>query len=205
VSQARWRDGNIFRGGATDRNLSREDYGRLLPLQLQDLVGAGGGSADPARTATEGAGPTTPPGGVIDRMRQGSIVGSVGPLHGPGRQRSHASAGQPDRPQGEDQLGQTTSHLGPCRRRTFRRTRWTNQMCSTNSLRRRHHRLPRIHRRHHSDRRAATLRGSGSVSGPMAGRAWLGANLCVQSDLHEKQAGRFLSCSGETCERSVRS
>ncbi len=35
---------------------------------------------------------------LIDRMRQGSIVGSVGPLHGPGRQRSHASAGQPDRP-----------------------------------------------------------------------------------------------------------
>ena len=30
---------------------------------------------------------------VIDRMRQGSIVGSVRPLHGPGRQRSHASAG----------------------------------------------------------------------------------------------------------------
>ncbi len=51
-----------------------------------------------------------PPGGVIDRMRQGSIVGSVGPLHGPGRQRSHASAGQPDRPEGEDQLGPTTSY-----------------------------------------------------------------------------------------------
>ena len=107
-------------------------------------VGAGGGSADPARTSTEGAAPTTPPGGVIDRMRQGSIVGSVGPLHGPGRQRSHASAGQPGRPEGEDQLGPTTSHLGPCCRRTFRRTRRTNQMCSTNSLRlrRRHHRLP---------------------------------------------------------------
>ncbi len=59
---------------------------------------------------------------VIDRMRQGSIlvVGSVGPLHGPGRQRSHASAGQPDRPEGEDQLGPTTSHLGQCRRRTSR-------------------------------------------------------------------------------------
>ncbi len=60
---------------------------------------------------------------MIDRMRQGSIVGSLGPLHGPGRQRSHASAGQPDRPEGEDQLGPTTSHLGPGRRRTFRRTR----------------------------------------------------------------------------------
>jgi len=136
-------------------------------------VGAGGGSADPARTSTEGAAPTTPPGGVIDRMRHWSIVGSVGPLHGQGRQRSHASAGQPDRPEGEDQLGPTTSHLGPCCRRTFRRTRRTNQMCSTNSLRlrRRHHRLPGIHRRRHSDRRAATLRGSGPVSGPVAGRA----------------------------------
>ncbi len=64
-------------------------------------VGAGGVSADsdPARISTEGAAPTTPPGGVIDLMRQGSIVGSVGPLHGPGRpQRSHASAGQPDQP-----------------------------------------------------------------------------------------------------------
>jgi hypothetical protein len=136
-------------------------------------VGAGGGSADPARTSTEGAAPTTPPGGVIDRMRHWSIVGSVGPLHGPGRQRSHASAGQPGRTEDEDQLGPTTSHLGPCCRRTFRRTRRTNQMCSTNSLRlrRRHHRLPGIHRRRHSDRRAATLRGSGPVSGPVAGRA----------------------------------
>jgi hypothetical protein len=48
---------------------------------------------------------------TVDRMRLGSIVGSVGPLHGPGRQRSqspspsHASAGQPDRTEGEDQLG----------------------------------------------------------------------------------------------------
>ncbi len=33
-------------------------------------VGAGGGSADPARTSAEGAAPTTPPGGVIDHMRQ---------------------------------------------------------------------------------------------------------------------------------------
>jgi hypothetical protein len=32
---------------------------------------------------------------LFDRMRQGSIVGSVGPLHGPGWQLSHASAGQP--------------------------------------------------------------------------------------------------------------
>ncbi len=45
-----------------------------------------------------------------------SIVGSVRPLHGPGRQWSHASAGQPGRPEDEDQLGPTKSHLGPCRR-----------------------------------------------------------------------------------------
>ncbi len=110
------------------------------------------------------------PFSVIDRMRQGSIVGSVWPLHGPGRQRSQASAGQPGRTEDEDQLGPTTSHLGPCCRRTFRRR---NQMCSTSSprLRRRHHQLPGIHRRRHSDRRAATLRGSGPVSGPVAGRA----------------------------------
>jgi hypothetical protein len=112
---------------------------------------------------------------MIDRMLQGIRVidGSVEPLHGPGRQRSHSSAGQPDRPEGEDQLGPTTSHLGQCRRRTFRRTRQTNQMCSTNSLRLRgrHHRLHGIHRRRHSDRRAATLQGSGPVSGPVAGRA----------------------------------
>ncbi len=106
------------------------------------------------------------PGGVIDRMRHWSIVGSVGPLHGPGRQRSHASAGQPGRPEGEDQLGPTTSHLGPCCRRTFLRTRRTNEMSSTNSLRlrRRHHRLPGIHCNSHSDRRAATLRGSRPVT-----------------------------------------
>jgi hypothetical protein len=117
--------------------------------------------------------PTNPPGGVIDHMRQGSIVRSVGPLRGPGRQRSHASAGQPDRPEGEDQLGPTTNHLGPCRRRTFQRTWRTNQKGSTSSLRRRrrHHRLLGIHCRRHSDRRAATLRGSGPVSGPVAGRA----------------------------------
>jgi hypothetical protein len=102
------------------------------PSSRDGSVGAGGGSADPARTSTEGAAPTTPPGGVIDHMRQGSIVWSVRPLRGPGRQRSHASAGQADRPEGEDQLGQTTSQLGPCCRRMFQRTRRTNQMCSTN-------------------------------------------------------------------------
>jgi hypothetical protein len=72
------------------------------PPSSRDVsVGAREGSADPARTSTEGAAPTTPPDGVIDRMRQGSIVGSVRPLHGPGRQRSRASAGQQDRPEGE--------------------------------------------------------------------------------------------------------
>ena len=76
-------------------------------------------------------------------------------------------------PRARTSLGRQQSHRCPCRRRTFRRTRRTNQMCSTNSLRlqRRHHRLPGIHRRRHSDRWAATLRGSGSVSGPVAGRA----------------------------------
>ncbi len=39
---------------------------------------------------------------LIEHMRQKGIVGSVGPLHGPIRQRSHASADQPDRPEGED-------------------------------------------------------------------------------------------------------
>ena len=40
ISQARWRAGNNFRGGATNRNLSREDHGRLLLLPLQDLLQA---------------------------------------------------------------------------------------------------------------------------------------------------------------------
>ena len=179
VSQAGWRDGNNFRGGATTGTSPREDYGRLLLLPLQDLLQAGRkcrrrrGLGRSSKDLNRRSCPDYPPGGVIDRMRQGSIVGSVGPLHGPGRQRSHASAGQPGRPEDEDQLGPTTSHLGACCRRTFQRTRLTNQMCSTNSLRlrRRHHRLPGIHRRRHSDRRAATLRGSWPVSGPVAGRA----------------------------------
>ena len=143
----------------------RRNHRNLSPRGLRTAVATTISRPPSSRTevsALEGA--------VCDNW---SIVGSVGPLYGPGRQRSHASAGQPGRPEGEDQLGPTPSHhLGPCRRRTFRRT---NQMCSTNSLRlrlrRRHHRLPGIHRRRHSDRRAATLRGSGPVSGPVAGRA----------------------------------
>ncbi len=104
LSQARWRDGNYFRGGATNLNLSRYTtdgccYYHFKTSFKQDRnVSAGRGLADPERTSTEGAAPTTPPGGVIDRMRHWSIVGSVGPLHGPGRQRLHASAGQPGRP-----------------------------------------------------------------------------------------------------------
>ncbi len=49
-------------------------YGQLLQLPHQDLlrtrdisVGAGGGSADPAKTLTRGAAPNTPPGGVIEQ------------------------------------------------------------------------------------------------------------------------------------------
>ncbi len=49
---------------------------------------------------------------LIDRIRHWIIVGSVGPLHWPGRQRSHASAGQPGRPEGEDQLGPARAILG---------------------------------------------------------------------------------------------
>ncbi len=69
-----------------------------------------------------------------------------------------------------DVTHESSCRPGGPRRVTFRRT---NQMCSTNSLRlrRRHRRLPGIHRRRHLDRRAATLRGGGPVSGPVAGRA----------------------------------
>ena len=96
------------------------DFNRRRGLYIKAVLPKMPGASDPARTSTEGATPTTPPGGVIDRMRHWSIVGSVGPLHGPGRQRSHASAGQPGRTEGEDQLGLTTSHLGPCCRSTSR-------------------------------------------------------------------------------------
>ncbi len=129
-----------------------------------------------------------------------SIVGSVWPLHGPGRQRSHASAGQPGRTENEDQLGPTTSHPGPCCRRTFRRTRQTNQMCSTNSL--------RLRRRHHGlfgDPSPPSLGPPGRD--PLGERAcewtsgWAGVTWSVQSDRREQRAWRFLSCSGEACER----
>ncbi len=181
VSQARWRDGNNFRGCATNRNLSLEDYGRLLPLPLQDLLQAGRkcrrrrGLGRSSKDLNRKRCPDYPARRVIDRMRHWSIVGSVGPLHGPSRRWSHAKVwASLAVPRVRTSLfGPTTSHLGQCCRSTFRRTRRTNQMCSTNSLRlrRRHHRLLVIHRRRHSDRRAATLRGSGPVSGPVAGRA----------------------------------
>ena len=79
-------------------------------------VGAGGGSADPARTSTEGAAPTTPPGGVIDRMRQleHSRVSRAALRAGP------AMVARKCGPAGPYQLGPTTSHLGPCCRRTSR-------------------------------------------------------------------------------------
>jgi hypothetical protein len=56
--------------------------------------------------------------GVIEPHAAMELSRISGPLYGPGRQRSHASAGQQDRPEGEDQLGPTTSHFGPCHRRT---------------------------------------------------------------------------------------
>jgi hypothetical protein len=172
-------------------------------------------------------------------MRQWGIVGSVRPLYGPGRQRSHASTGQPDHPArtilgrprvilGRAAGGRCGGRTGCAKRRlpviqNPTLTRWagvgrtipglvppgsgqvlaltkppcctarklscllrpiclrvqlssphmTRRMCSTNSLSlwRRHPRLPGIHRRCHSDRRAATLRGSGPVSGPVVERA----------------------------------
>ena len=83
---------------------------------------------------------------LIDRMRQWSIVGSVGPFHGPGRQRLHASRTVP---RVRTSLGRQRAILG----------------------------------------RAACP----------------GGRSVVQSNRREQRAGRFLSCSGETRERSVRS
>jgi hypothetical protein len=173
VSQARWRDGNNFRGCATNRNPRGLRMAVATTTSRPPSSRTEVSAPEGARQIQQGPQPKELPRlpRVIDSMRHWSNVGSVGPLHGPGQQRSHASAGQPGRTKGEDQLGPTTSHLGQCSRRTFRRTRRTNQMCSTNSprLRRRHHRLPGIHCRRHSDRRAAILRVSGPVSGPVVG------------------------------------
>jgi hypothetical protein len=85
---------------------------------IEDLGSVGGQALRPPPALPRPPSCSPPSSLLIDRMRQWSIVGSVRPLHGPGRQRSHASAGQPGRPEGEDQLGPTTSHLGPCCRRT---------------------------------------------------------------------------------------
>jgi hypothetical protein len=54
----------------------------------------------------------------VDSSRSRTCLRCREPAHGSGLQRSHASAGQPDRPEGEDQLGPTTSQLGQRRRRT---------------------------------------------------------------------------------------
>jgi hypothetical protein len=58
VSQASWRDGNNFRGCASNQNLSREDAWTAVgtttsrpPSSLDVSVGARGGSAVPARTS----------------------------------------------------------------------------------------------------------------------------------------------------------
>ncbi len=162
--KTRWGDGNNFRGGASESE--REVPTGISPERIMDgcchyhfktSFKAGRKCRRRRRLGRSSKGLNQrschdyPARRVIDRMRQGSIVGSVGPLHGPGRQRSHASAGQPGRTEGEDQLGPTTSHLGQCRRRKFRRT---NQKCSTNSLclRKRHHRLLRNVLRRHGPR-----------------------------------------------------
>ena len=65
-------------------------------------VGAGGGSADPARTSTEGAAPTTPPGGVIDRMRQleHSRVSRAAPRAGPAMVARKCGPAGPNRGRG---------------------------------------------------------------------------------------------------------
>jgi hypothetical protein len=58
----------------------------------------------------------------------------------------------------------------PAGGRSRGRTRCALLTRSRLRLRGRHHRLPGIHRHRRSDRRVATLRGSGPVSGPVAGR-----------------------------------
>ena len=73
-------------------------------------------------------------------MPQASRLASVAPLHGPGRQPSHASAGQPDRREGEDQLA-PRSHLAPCGRRR------SALLARCGFRRRQHHRLAGTHGR----------------------------------------------------------
>ena len=86
-----WSDCKKFRAHLT-RTCPERTYGHLLQLPLQDLlrtrdgrVGAGGGPADPARTSTEGATPTTPPGEVIEphATTEHSRVSRAAPRAGP--------------------------------------------------------------------------------------------------------------------------
>jgi hypothetical protein len=74
---AHLRVATIFVAAHLTRTFPERTYRQPLQQPIQDLlrirdvrVGARGGSADAARTSTEGAAPTTPPGEVIDRMRQ---------------------------------------------------------------------------------------------------------------------------------------
>ncbi len=119
VSQARWRDGKNFSWRRNQPDpLPRGSWTAVAtttsrPHSSRDVsVGAGGGSADPARTSTKGAAPTTPPGGVINSMRQGSIVGSVGPLYGPaGNGHTHVRASRTV-PRARTSLGRQRAILG---------------------------------------------------------------------------------------------
>ncbi len=101
-----WGEG-VVAGGVSQVEGRREGLGRgrclltladPLPPAVQMLAGTHAPkrmcSADISRSALPMCLRSAAP--VIDRMRQGSIVGLVGPLHGPGWQRSHASVGQPD-------------------------------------------------------------------------------------------------------------
>jgi hypothetical protein len=133
-------------------------------------VGAGGGSADPARTSTEGAAPgpglTTPPGGVIDHMRQleHSRVSRAAPRAGPAMVAHKCGPVGQYRGRGPAWADNESSWaVLPARENVPEDPAdEPDVLYYLNSLRlrRRHHRLPGIHRRHHSDRRAATLRGS---------------------------------------------
>jgi hypothetical protein len=71
---AHLRVATIFVAAHLTRTSPERTFGQQLQQPLQDLlrtldacVGAGGGSADPARTSTEEAASTTPPGGVIEQ------------------------------------------------------------------------------------------------------------------------------------------
>jgi hypothetical protein len=94
----------------------RRNQPELVPRGLRTAVATTTSRPPSSRTevsAPEGARQIQqgPQPKELPRLRHWSIVGSVGPLHGPGLQRSHASAGQPGRIEGEDQLGPTASHI----------------------------------------------------------------------------------------------